>query len=71
MNIMPRDEVLEALCTWDRRSPYYADLKLAYEDDPGSMPRPRKSCSCDNCFYGRDRLALEILRLKSNVNHDN
>lgn len=57
-----QDEIYENLCTYDPRSPYYADLAMALEDD---MRQPRQNCCCDNCFYGRDRLALEILRLRA------
>jgi hypothetical protein len=40
----------------------WADM---YRDkDPGDIPEPRAGCCCDNCFYGRDALALEILRLR-------
>jgi hypothetical protein len=50
---MTRKEVLENLCYHDKRNPN------GYEYDQ----TPRDKCYCDNCFYGRDRLALEILEL--------
>jgi len=54
-------EVYENLCARDHRSPYFDDV--FYE--PGEeRPAPRSNCSCDNCFYGRDKLAIEILMLK-------
>lgn len=32
------------------------------------MPPPRqKGCYCDNCFYGRDALAMEAIRLKGRI----
>jgi len=46
------------LCTHDVRNPYYGDIDH-YEYD-----RPGPDCACDNCFYGRNDLALEILRLQ-------
>ncbi len=47
------------LCTKDRRSPYFEDIYGGEEE----APVPRKGCYCDNCFYGRDRLALVIIEL--------
>ena len=51
------------LCTKDPRNPMYHDL-YEYDDE---KPEPRKDCACDNCFYGRDELALEIIGLKSRL----
>jgi len=56
---MEKTDVLGNLCYYDRRNPMYEDLYLD-DDEPRE---PRKECFCDNCFYGRDELALEILRL--------
>jgi len=53
-------EVYSYLCSYDKRSPDYLDL--IDEDDP--EPVPRVDCFCDNCFNGRDMLALEIIKLK-------
>ena len=58
---MDKQEIFENLCTKDPRYPMYQDI-YGYEDDD-DVPEPRKDCACDNCFYGRDRLALEILKL--------
>lgn len=45
------------LCIYDPRSTYrYAEM-----EDP---PEPRNGCACDYCFYGKDDLALEIIRLR-------
>lgn len=46
----------EKLCICDKRHPYH-DTEYADEI-------PRQGCACDNCFYGRDKLALEIIRLQ-------
>ena len=51
-------EVLENLCIYDSRSPYYFK-----EDNPEEISSPRDGCACENCFYGRDRFALEVIRL--------
>lgn len=50
---MERKDIYENLCSYDKRSPYY---------DPENN-KAKKCCWCDNCFYGRTVLALEILRL--------
>ena len=42
------------LCLYDKRNP-------AYNIEDGEKQNP---CYCDNCFYGRNKLALEILKLK-------
>jgi hypothetical protein len=46
-------ELKELLCVYDKNSPYYVGFGKTGDD-----------CYCDNCFYGRDKLAREILRLK-------
>lgn len=51
---MTDDEVKSHLCQYDKRRPDY---------DPMFDDRERHDgCFCDPCFYGRDRLAREILR---------
>ncbi len=54
---MSLDEVYENLCTKDSRSPYF----YIYDEDEVIVARD--NCACDNCFYGRDKLALTILEL--------
>ena len=54
---MDIDTVLEALCYYDLKNPNNMVL------DSGRLPR-LVDCYCDNCFYGRDKLAMEILRLR-------
>lgn len=49
---MTYDEILENLCYYDKRNPLYC-----LEDDE-EIP---KNCSCDNCFYGKTKLALQCL----------
>lgn len=57
---MELNEIYEKLCYYDERNPDSVALELeVHERKP-----PRENCFCDNCFYGRDRLALEILRLQ-------
>lgn len=63
--MMPLDKVYEYLCNKDPRSDMWETL-YGY-DPPDEWPKPRTYCSCDNCFYGRDRLALEILELREKL----
>jgi len=53
---MTRDEVLQNLCVYDPRNPDYQ------VGTAGSI------CYCDNCFYGRDKLAREILKTHPPIN---
>lgn len=46
-------KVYENLCLYDERNPDYV-ISNGYK---------QKKCYCDNCFYGRNELALEIIRL--------
>ena len=59
---MTLPEIYENLCIRDKRNPDHKDCYIDFEDD--ELPTPRKNCYCDSCFHGRDKLALEILRLK-------
>jgi len=61
VSIDPKDY----LCVWDPRSNFYGDLTCGL--DPEDIPKPRKDCHCDYCFYGKDRLALRILALEKVV----
>ena len=57
---MTKKEIYENLCYKDPRNPEYPSW---YFDEEDVIPVPRSKCNCDNCFYGRDRLAIEILKL--------
>lgn len=54
---MQREEVYYSLCRYDLRNPNYD----APDEDWDEVCTPRKDCCCDNCFYGRDRLAVALL----------
>ena len=55
---MTDNEILSNLCVYDPRNPDYY-----YNEDAGiGLKEPPKDCKCDNCFYGRTRLARELLR---------
>jgi hypothetical protein len=49
----------ENLCWNDPRNPNYIP---PLDDDDVRIPR--NGCTCDNCFYGKDVMALEIIRLR-------
>lgn len=60
---MKTEDIYSNLCAYDPRNPnYYYDE----EWDIGYKERP-KNCSCDNCFYGRDRLANELLKYRKAI----
>ena len=59
---MREKEVFDRLCIRDKRNTMHLDIYGDYE--PDEIPPVREDCSCDNCFYGRDRMALEIIRLR-------
>jgi hypothetical protein len=61
---MTLQEIYSNLCSKDKRSPSFEDL---FYEEGDELPIPRVGCFCDNCFYGRDKLALEILKLKEDV----
>lgn len=59
MDLIDLPDPTENLCYHDPRS---RDYSPPDEDDE---PRePRVNCCCDDCFYRRDPLALEIIRLR-------
>lgn len=49
-----KEEYVENLCTTDKRSPDYRDDYKC-------------NGSCDECFYGRDKMAKQILDLLSYI----
>ena len=63
---MTNEEVKENLCYYDLRNPDGVnsyDLLPAEEIiEEGYGKHPRINCSCNNCFYGRAKLAEELLK---------
>lgn len=57
MSPLEIEEVYERLCYYDKRNPNN-DINTDFPKEP------RGNCYCDNCFHGRDRLALEIIALR-------
>lgn len=64
---MKLNEVLENLCFKDQRNPLFQDLYGVDISDGDPPPIPGVNCYCDNCHYGRDKLAVEILKLYESV----
>ena len=66
---MELKEIYSKLCCKDPRNPIYKDIYnkdwINFMDGP---PIPRVNCYCDNCFSGRDTLALEIINLNELLN---
>ena len=55
---MKKEEVLSNLCCYDKRYVH----RWSKEDDE-IQERAEETCHCDNCFYGRTKLAEYILKL--------
>jgi hypothetical protein len=60
-------EILQSLCYYDKRNP---DCSLDDEDieEYKLSIKKNNSCSCDNCFYGRTKLAEELLKVLTTKN---
>lgn len=56
----PDQAVLVNLCYRDPRNPYFGNS--VYD-----VVVPRKDCPCDNCYYGRDKLAVQVIDLQQKV----
>ena len=59
---MKDSEIFDNLCVYDPLNPYYQEMMDIGMYDEGETPEPRDNCFCDNCFYGRDKLAVELLK---------
>lgn len=63
------EEIKSNLCYYDRRNP---DFQITEENDydkeeiDATGDFARKNCACDDCFYGRSKLAEELLKYKEN-----
>jgi len=58
------EEIKSNLCYYDRRNPEFSIIEeYGYnkEEIDATGDFPRKDCYCDNCFYGRSKLAEELL----------
>ena len=55
---MEIEEVYKRLCSYDKRNP-----DNVIDEEFGITESKKDDCNCDNCFYGRNKLALTILEL--------
>lgn len=61
---MTIEEIKSNLCYYDRRNPdFQITEENGYdkEDVDATGDFARKNCACDDCFYGRSKLAEELL----------
>ena len=69
LKIMTTDEILKSLCYYDKRNPNGTEDDEEIEYRKAQLLKAskklgyNKTCSCDNCFYGRTKLAEELLKL--------
>lgn len=61
IELLPLSDVWDQICSITR----LCDEGLpALDDDDGLPAAALKGCACDNCFYGRDKLARDNLLLR-------
>jgi len=53
---------LTNLCYYDKRNPDCSLDDEDIEDHKKSLLKKNKTCSCDNCFYGRTELTEQLIR---------
>ena len=58
------------LCNYDTRNPEGVISYLTEEEikEEGLTTKAKDDCACDNCFYGRTKLAEYIIKLKDEIN---
>jgi len=66
---MTVNEIASKLCNYDTRNPDGVKSYMTEEEikESGYNAMPQSNCYCDNCFYGRAKLALIILKLMGKV----
>jgi hypothetical protein len=52
---------LTNLCYYDKRNPDCSVDDEDIEDHKKSLLKKNKTCSCDNCFYGRTELTEQLI----------
>lgn len=62
---MTEQEIKEELCYYDTRNPDNVATEEEIKEE-GYGEHKKKNCYCDNCFYGRTKLAEELLKHVSN-----
>ena len=70
LETMTEQEIKEELCYYDLRNPdgvnSYGFLETEEIKEEGYGNHKKEDCSCDNCFYGRTKMAEELLKYVSN-----
>ena len=69
LEIMTEQEIKEELCYYDSRNPDVVGIYGMTDEElkeDGYGNHAKKDCSCDNCFYGRTKMAEELLKYVSN-----
>ena len=63
-------EISSNLCNYDTRNPEGVVTYLTEEEikEEELTSKSKDNCKCDNCFYGRTKLAEYILKIKSDLN---
>jgi hypothetical protein len=65
---MTAEEIYSNLCYYDLRNPDCTADDEHIEDHKRGLLKKNKTCSCDNCFYGRTKLAEYIINLNQITN---
>ena len=67
LEIMTEQEIKGELCYYDLRNPdgvnAYGLLDAEEIKEEGYGNHKKDDCSCDNCFYGRTKMAEELLKV--------
>ena len=66
---MTKEEIKEELCYYDTRNPDNVAIYGMTEQEikeNGYGEHKKEDCFCDNCYYGRTKLAEELLKYVSN-----
>jgi hypothetical protein len=69
LEIMTEQEIKEELCYYDLRNPDVVGIYGMTDEElkeDGYGNHAKKDCPCDNCFYGRTKMAEELLKYVSN-----
>jgi len=69
---MTAEEIYSNLCYYDLRNPRgikeILNIYLPDEEDGDLGAHAKENCGCDNCFYGRTKLAEYIINLNQTKN---